>query len=198
MKWQISVVGSGDGTKVSESMKRHAEEVGFRISQKGGIVVTGGMGGVMSAAARGAKRGGGLVMAVIPFPTSWARPQEIDVLVESGLGWGVSHALQVRCSHAIISIGGGSGTLAELSNAYMHDVPIVALHGHGGITDLFAGKYLDSRRFRIVVRCSTPRQAVETAFKLAREHWSKASGMALKPPRSERKCLPKYCRTFQR
>lgn len=60
MATQISVIGSG-----SEHEGR-AEEVGRLLAEAGATVVTGGLGEVMAAAARGAKGAGGTTIGVLP------------------------------------------------------------------------------------------------------------------------------------
>ena len=53
----IAVVGPG--TQVDPTVLDDAERVGLLVAQSGHQVVTGGLDGVMAAAARGARRGGG-------------------------------------------------------------------------------------------------------------------------------------------
>ena len=56
---QISVVGSSDSAPEFLAL---AGEVGSAIASRGAILVCGGLGGVMEAAARGAKEKGGLTV----------------------------------------------------------------------------------------------------------------------------------------
>src|SRR4051812_50178343 len=60
MAVQVSVVGSG--TEHEES----AEQVGRLLGERGATVVTGGLGEVMAAAARGAKSAGGRTIGFLP------------------------------------------------------------------------------------------------------------------------------------
>ena len=60
MARQVSVVGSGSQWEAA------AEEVGRLLAERGCTVVTGGLGGVMAAAHRGAKAGGGTTIAILP------------------------------------------------------------------------------------------------------------------------------------
>src|ERR1700757_4879920 len=57
---QVSVIGSG-----AEHEER-AEEVGRLLAERGATVVTGGLGEVMAAAARGAKSAGGTTIGILP------------------------------------------------------------------------------------------------------------------------------------
>ena len=63
---QVGVVGFGGAEEYprdkapKESVYKAAERVGFLMAQKGVIVVTGGKGGVMESAARGARKAKGI------------------------------------------------------------------------------------------------------------------------------------------
>jgi len=81
-----------------------AEEVGRRIAASGCALICGGLGGVMEAAARGAREAGGVTIGVLPGPTRAEANPHID-----------------------IAIGGGYGTLAEIGHALRHGKPVVGL-----------------------------------------------------------------------
>ena len=57
---QVSVIGSG------AEHEARAEEVGRLLAERGCTVVTGGLGEVMAAAARGAKSAGGTTIGILP------------------------------------------------------------------------------------------------------------------------------------
>ena len=76
-------------------------------------------------------------------------------------------------SDAVIMIGGGNGTLNELTIAYGHK-PVVVLEGTGGWADrirgaLYEGKYLDERRVGEIHFAQSAQEAVDKAFHLADE-----------------------------
>ena len=60
----VAVVGAG-GT-VAAALLALAEEVGTQLSRRGAVVVTGGLGGVMEAACRGARAAGGTTLGILP------------------------------------------------------------------------------------------------------------------------------------
>jgi uncharacterized protein (TIGR00725 family) len=60
---QVSVVGSGT------EREEHAETIGRLLAERGATVVTGGLGEVMAAAARGAKSAGGTTIGILPGET---------------------------------------------------------------------------------------------------------------------------------
>ena len=59
----VAVVGAGNASPAEERM---AEAVGRGLGEAGAIVVCGGRGGVMEAACRGAKAGGGTTVGILP------------------------------------------------------------------------------------------------------------------------------------
>jgi len=109
----IGVIGAAECPQRLESW---AEEVGYRIAQKGAILITGGLGGVMEAACRGAKAAGGVTVGILPgFEAEEANPY-VDIPIVTGL----SHArniIVVRSAGGIIAIDGGYGTLSEIAFA---------------------------------------------------------------------------------
>jgi hypothetical protein len=73
-------------------------------------------------------------------------------------------------SDAIISLGGGAGTLQEICVAYRMQRPIVLLTGFGGWTDRLAQlDWLDERQLVPFHVESSPEGAVKTALELVRE-----------------------------
>src|SRR3990172_4598207 len=80
---QIAVIGAG---VCSDAVRQLAEQVGVEIAQRGAVLVCGGLGGVMEAAACGAQRAGGLTIGILPtYERETANPW-LDVIVPSGLG----------------------------------------------------------------------------------------------------------------
>lgn len=123
MSIQIGVIGAG---QCSLEIERLAEEVGREIAKKKALLICGGLGGVMEASARGAKKEGGVTIGILPgFSFEDANPF-IDIPIVTGL----SHArnvLVVRSSQAIIAVEGGYGTLSEIAIALKLRKPVVGL-----------------------------------------------------------------------
>lgn len=148
-----------------------AEEVGRLIAARGAALVTGGLGGVMEAASRGAKRGGGLTIGILPGPERWPANPYVDVALPTALGH-VRNVITARSCDAVIMVAGCAGTLNELTIAYMERRPIVVLEGTGGWADrlrgaLHEGRYLDERKAVEIHFAASPAEAVERAFALA-------------------------------
>jgi len=106
----VAVVGGGTCTLEEVAW---AVAVGRLVAERGAVLVCGGLGGVMEAAARGAKQAGGLTIGILPGSDPAAANPHIDVAIATGLGE-MRNALIVRAAGAVIAIGGGWGTLAEI------------------------------------------------------------------------------------
>jgi uncharacterized protein (TIGR00725 family) len=107
---QVAVIGSG-----SEHEAR-AEEVGRLLAEQGCTVVTGGLGEVMAAAARGAKAVGGTTIGILPGESRADANEWIDHVVVTGTGHARNLAV-VASGDAVIAIGGSWGTLTEIGFA---------------------------------------------------------------------------------
>jgi uncharacterized protein (TIGR00725 family) len=120
MATQISVVGSG-----AEHEER-AEMVGRLLAERGATVVTGGLGEVMAAAARGAKNAGGTTIGILPGERRADGNPWLDHVVVTGVGHARNLAV-VASGDAVIAVGGRYGTLAEIGFALTLGRPVVIL-----------------------------------------------------------------------
>lgn len=105
-----------------------AEAVGRQLADRSAIVVTGGLGGVMSAASRGALMAGGQTLGLLPGGSRAEANPWLTMTVPTGLGE-MRNALLVRCCDAIIAVGCSWGTLSEIALAVRTGVPVFGLGG---------------------------------------------------------------------
>jgi len=144
----VSVVGSG--TAAGETYEL-AREVGKLVARRGGIVVCGGLGGVMEAAARGATENGGTAIGILPDEDRGRANEYLSFSVATGMGQ--ARNLAVVCSgDVVVAVGGEYGTLSEVGLALKVGRPVVSL----GSWEL--GDH--------VVVAGTPTEAVGAAFGL--------------------------------
>jgi uncharacterized protein (TIGR00725 family) len=119
----VAVVGPGDATREQIAA---AEAVGQGLAEAGALVVTGGHGGVMAAACRGAASAGGTTLGILPGSDRNAANEWVSVAVPTGLGE-LRNGLIVRAADAVIAVGGAYGTLSEVALALKTNVPVVGL-----------------------------------------------------------------------
>ena len=126
-----------------------AEEVGRLLAERGCTVVTGGLGEVMAAAARGAKSVGGTTIGILPGESRANANEWIDHAVVTGVGHARNLAV-VASGDAVIAVGGSWGTLAEIGFAMRLGRRVVVLEPGWDVEGL--------------ERAATPAEAVDAAL----------------------------------
>ncbi|MCD5390253.1 TIGR00725 family protein [candidate division NPL-UPA2 bacterium] len=159
---QIGVIGS---SQCSPEIAGMAEKVGEEIAKAGAALVCGGLGGVMSAAARGAKRAGGKTIGILPGFSKEEANRYIDVFIVTGLSQ-ARNLIVVRSSDAVVAVEGGFGTLSEIALALNIGVPVIGLN----TWELEKAGEKDENRNRKIIRVTTPEEAVRKAIKTAEEN----------------------------
>jgi hypothetical protein len=145
----VAVIGAGEATAEEAAAAR---EVGRLLAEAGAVVVCGGLGGVMDAAAAGCEEARGTSVGILPGDRRSGASPHLTVAVPTGLGE-ARNALVVRAADAVIAIGGGFGTLSEIGLALKTGTPVV------GLGTWTLGGPDDPLR-----RASTPAEAVATAL----------------------------------
>ena len=157
----ISVIGGSDSNQESLQL---AEQVGAEIARRGVILVSGGLGGIMEAASRGAKKEGGQTIGILPTDSKDHANEFIDIAIPTGLGY-ARNFLVAKTGDAVIAIDGSAGTLSEMAIAWFSNKPVISLVTSGGWAAKLAGERIDDRRADTVFGAKTPEEAVEMAFR---------------------------------
>ncbi|MEM2759401.1 MAG: TIGR00725 family protein [Nitrososphaerales archaeon] len=156
---QILVIGY-NGDSCTKKAYDIAYAVGKEIAKRNAVLVTGGLGGVMEAASKGAKENNGTTVGIIPFEDFDEANNFCDIVICTGMGF-ARDFVTAYSADAVIIVGGGIGTLIETGVAYMKKKPIVAVRKSGGTADEYAGRYLDERKRIRILSAKTPKQAVD-------------------------------------
>ncbi|RNJ77054.1 MAG: TIGR00725 family protein [Nitrosopumilus sp. B06] len=165
---QILVIGNNTRGCTSKH-EDLAYQTGAEIARSGSVLVTGGLGGVMSAASHGAHDAGGLVVGIIPQDDASHANEFCDIVIPTGMGL-TRDFLNALSSDGVIIIGGGSGTLSEACAAYMSKKPMVALRHIKSIVDPYIDQYLDHRKLVKIIGVDTPKEAVQIILNLTSSH----------------------------
>jgi len=152
-KFVIGVIGAGAGN-CTEQEKSIAEQVGREIARHGGVLVCGGLGGVMTAASRGAKSENGTTIGILPGSDKQNANQYIDFAIATGIGE-ARNLVIIKTADVVIALPGKFGTLSEMAFCKKMGKPIVSL-SNWDISD-------DIEKFE------NPAKAVARAFELAGE-----------------------------
>ncbi len=119
----IAVAGAGEA---DAPVLAAAEDLGARLAEAGYVVLTGGLGGVMEAASRGARSKLGATIGILPG----ADPEEANGWVELAIPTGMGeqrNAVVVAAARALVAVGRGYGTLSEIALALRAGRPVVGL-----------------------------------------------------------------------
>jgi hypothetical protein len=152
----LGVIGGGS-TATPEGV-RLAEEVGFLIARADAILVCGGLNGVMEAAAKGARRGGGLTLGILPTGDKADANEYVDVPIATAMST-ARNLIIVRTADALIAVNGSYGTLSEMAHAFDLGKTVFGLRTWG--MDKIG---VDPRLF---VPVGSPREAVDRALEYA-------------------------------
>ena len=133
----IAVFGSASG-KASKDALAKAEQIGKNIAKRGYILLTGACPLIPYAAAKSAKKEGGLVVGISPAENfkehieKYKLPTDVfDVIIYTGFGYKGRNVINVRSADAVVAISGRIGTLNELTTAYDEGKPIGILDIEG-------------------------------------------------------------------
>jgi hypothetical protein len=151
----VAVIGPGEA---DAPLLEAAEEVGSRLGEAGAAVVCGGLGGVMEAACRGARRAGAATIGLLPGEDRAAANPWVETAIPTGLGE-LRNGLVVRAADAVVAIGGAYGTLSEIALALRAGRVVVGL----GTWELAR----DGRPDEGIVRAGSPAEAAALALRAA-------------------------------
>jgi uncharacterized protein (TIGR00725 family) len=135
--------------------------VGREVARRGAVLLCGGLGGVMAAAAEGAKEAGGVSIGLLPDPDRRRANPYLTYSIPTNL----AHARNIVIAHAadaLIAVDGEYGTISEAAIALKLGKPVIALQCAWDLPGL--------------TRAATPQEAVA----LAREALGMVSGKGLR------------------
>lgn len=122
-KITISVIG---GSTISSRVEDLAQSVGRMIAELGCILVCGGLGGAMEAAAKGAKMAGGTTIGILPGKDKSDANSYIDISLPTSIGY--ARNTIVSCSgDIIIALPGSVGTNSEICYGLVFGRPVIDL-----------------------------------------------------------------------
>ena len=142
----LAVIGGGEA---SLDLLDLAREVGREVARRGGVLLCGGLGGVMAAAAQGAKEEGGVSIGILPDPDRGQANPYLTYSIPTNLG----HARNVLIAHAadaLIAVDGSLGTISEAAIGLKLGKPVIGLRTSWDLPGLR--------------RVNNPREAVALAF----------------------------------
>lgn len=137
----IAVIGDAH---LPESSEKYilAEILGCCLIDNGYRLITGGLGGVMEAASKGARSSSlyrsGDIIGILPGNDPCDANSYVDICIPTGLD--IGRNIMISNSDAVIAIGGGAGTLSEIANAWALGRLIIGYRVEG-----WSGKLADQK-----------------------------------------------------
>ena len=112
----------------------------------------------MEGACRGALLEGGITIGILPGDSRQTANPYIVIPIVTGIG-AARNIIIVKSSQAVIAIGGGYGTLSEISFALKNNIPVIGLN-----TWAFSR---NNQPDNSIILTEDPIQAVNLAIELA-------------------------------
>ncbi len=119
----VGVIGGGEADPKIAAL---ACEVGRDLARRGAVVVCGGLGGVMAAAAQGVQEAGGVSIGILPDPDRRRANPYLTYAIPTNLGH-ARNMIIVHAADAVIAIGGGYGTISEAALALKLGKKVITL-----------------------------------------------------------------------
>ncbi len=167
-KLQIGIIGSNTATS-TKNMLEAAEELGRKLIDNGYRIINGGCGGVMEASSKGARTSenyqDGDIIGILPGLDKKDANTYIDIIIPTGINFARNQII-IASSDVVVVIGGGAGTLNEITFAWQLKKSIIALDIGEGWGSKLAGKKLDSRQNVKINRAENINQIIELINKL--------------------------------
>lgn len=160
MKQIIAIIGNANIDNDTKKQKL-SFLLGKLVIDSGFSLATGGLGGVMYYASKGAMSSknytANSIIGVLP---SYENSNEyVDLIIPTGMGL-ARNTILISMANAVIAVGGGSGTLNEISAAWQLNKLIVALEIDGWSKTL-CNKALDNRRDDVIFGAKTAKGALQ-------------------------------------
>jgi len=121
-----AIIGTkGWGPKWSDEVADMAFYAGAAAVEAGYHVLTGGLSGVMSHAARGAKAAGGVSIGVLPGSCIKDANDHIDIVIATGIGF-ARNMITPLSADIVLALPGRLGTLQEMAYALDNKKPVLS------------------------------------------------------------------------
>ena len=120
----VTVIG---GHRCSKEVEQTAHDLGKKLAEVVGILVSGGLSGTMEAVCKGFQANGGLTIGIIPGYIKGDANPYVDIVIPTGLGL-ARNVLVVKSADAVVALPGEAGTLSEIAYCLQFGIPVISLN----------------------------------------------------------------------
>ncbi len=153
---QIGIIGSNK-SQCSKELYEFSYSLGLLLGEKENTIINGGMQGTMEAVSKGVKDSNNKqskVVGILPFDNKDKANKYLDIVIPTGIGF-ARNSIIVLSSDIIIALGGGAGTLNEISYAWQFGKRVLCYTGTEGWSKKLANQNLDSRKENLLIGFNT-------------------------------------------
>ncbi|MBI4645750.1 MAG: TIGR00725 family protein [Bacteroidia bacterium] len=148
MKKQIIGIIGTNSAECKSEIYEFGVNLGEKLTDLEYTIVCGGMGGIMEAVCKGAKKSHkyrfGCTIGIIPSNYRNDANNYCDIVIPTGIGIARNQII-INTADVLIAIAGGSGTLSELAFAWQLNKKVICYTGFEGWAKKLAGADLDER-----------------------------------------------------
>jgi uncharacterized protein (TIGR00725 family) len=119
----VAVIGGGKAEGATLTL---AYKVGQEIARRGAVLICGGLGGVMQAAAQGAQEAGGVTIGILPGPDRRAANPFLTYSLVTNIGYARNMVI-AHSADGLIAVDGSYGTISEAAIALKLGKPVVGV-----------------------------------------------------------------------
>lgn len=141
-RFKIGVMGSASGQQTEDPVAQEkAKKLGQEIARRGHIFINGACPGLPNDAMVACKAAGGFTVGISPafseyqHVQEYASPHDHDMIIYTGMGFMERDIINIRSADGVVIVGGGIGTLNELTIAYDEGRPVGIITHSGGISN---------------------------------------------------------------
>ncbi|MBC7713843.1 MAG: LOG family protein [Rhizobacter sp.] len=116
-----------DSDRFTSEVQEQALEAGRVIASYGFVTLTGGLSGVMSKAAEGARQKFGETLGILPGTSKEHANPHIQIVLPSGIGIARNYLI-AQAADILIALNGGRGTLEEICYGLDFDKKVLSLN----------------------------------------------------------------------
>ena len=141
-RFKIGVMGSASGQQIQDPIAREkAKKLGEEIAKRGHIFINCACPGLPNDAMLACKGAGGFTVGISPafseyqHVQEYSSPHDHDMIIYTGMGFMERDIINIRSADGVVIVGGGIGTLNELTIAYDEGRPVGIITHSGGISN---------------------------------------------------------------
>ena len=122
-----NIVGVIGGHSCTVKVEQMAHDLGYKLADVVGFLVSGGLSGTMNAVCAGFQAGHGVTIGIIPGYSKKDVNEYVDLVIPTGMGL-ARNVLVVSSADVVVALPGKAGTLSEIAYCLQFGIPVISLN----------------------------------------------------------------------